>query len=328
VLDVTAGPSLRLVSSYPENGAGFDCDPSDPSCGVPLDVSLEFRFDRFLLPTTVVRQSLSFRSGTASVIPRLGEEVAPAYDVFERVARYTLPEGELLEPHSAYTVELFVPKSDDGGGFRAFDGAPLAGEEPLRISFFTGVSASSAPSESAELGCEDAFCIAFGAAEPGCALPLERGCAEGGCHRDGGDAPMALVLDTPEAFERTARLRVAHGAETGPTTGVTSAASNRFGVTMPLVDPGRPDNSYLLYKLLLSPGAYEPSDDSEDACTGTRYQAAVDPELCFAPPAAELERLSHWFVQGEPMPPGFPSFVRRREIRALQDFIDRGASCP
>jgi hypothetical protein len=268
-------------------------------------------------------------SGNLGVVPRFGEEVAPVYDVYERVVRYVLPPGALLEPRALYSVSLPIATADDGFGFRAFDGAALEGNEPIRISFFTGTELSPEPPPSPpELDCTATFCVSFGGVEPGCELPLTGGCASGGCHDDRPDqAAMGLSLASIEGFERTALAKVAHGAETGPTTGAASVASLRFGTAMPLIDPGRPENSYLLYKLLLAPEAYEPNDDGEDPCTGTRHLAPVDPNLCFSPSSAELQRLGDWFVQGEAMPAVEPSFVRRREIRALQDFIARGASC-
>jgi hypothetical protein len=262
-------------------------------------------------------------------VPRYGEEVAPVYDVYERVVRYVLPPGVTLEPNALYSVSLPIATADDAFGFRAFDGAALDGSEPIRISFFTSNQpVSEVPTAAPELDCSGTFCLVFGGAEPGCELPLTGGCASNGCHEERPEqAAMGLRLGSVESFERTALAKVAHGAETGPTTGAAAAASLRFGTAMPLVDPGRPENSYLLYKLLLSPDAYTPSDDSEDPCTGTRHRAPVDPNLCFAPSSDELERLSEWFVQGEAMPPVEPSFVRRRELRALQDFIAAGARC-
>jgi hypothetical protein len=325
-----AGPPLRLVSSYPENGAGFACDRADPSCGVPLDASIELRFDRFLLPTTAVRQSIRVYAGNLGLEPGVGDAITPDYDVYERVVRYVLPAGKLLVPRALYSVELPIAAEEGSVGFRAFDGAALEGEEPVRFSFFTGSSPGEPEPPPEVLGCEDTLCVAFGGAEPGCGLPLESGCAAGSCHgTDPSQAQMGLMLASPDDFDRTAIARVAHGAETGPTTGAVAVTSERFGVAMPLIDPGRPDNSYLFYKLLIAPEAYEASDDSEDACTGTRHLAPVDPSLCFAPPTEELERLGEWFVQGDAMPATEygPRFVRRREMRALQDFIAAGASC-
>lgn len=335
MLETGAGPGLRLVSSYPENGAGFDCDQADPACGVPLDANVELRFDRFLLPSTANRQSILIRTGNQSLIPRPGirVELEPRYDVFERVVRFVLPEGTLLEARAAYTVELPIATSEDSFGFRAFDGAALTsdgadltGEAPIRFTFRTGSSVAE-PVPAPLSDCEATFCAVFGGLEPGCDLPLKSGCAAGGCHGEPyEDAPMGLVLASVDELARTALSRVAHGAETGPTTGAVAAASARFGVAMPVVDPGHAENSYLFYKLLLNPEAYLPNDDSEDLCTGTRYRAPVAPGACFAPPADELRRLSEWFVQGAPMPPS-PSFVHRNEIRALQDFISAGATC-
>ena len=85
------GPPLQILATYPEDGAGLDCASSDVECGVPIDTTIEVRFDRFLLPSTAVRQSILFYSGRALNPPVSGiiPEIVPAYDPLERVVRYT-----------------------------------------------------------------------------------------------------------------------------------------------------------------------------------------------------------------------------------------------
>jgi hypothetical protein len=94
----------------------------------------------------------------------------------------------------------------------------------------------------------------------------------------------------------------------------------RFGVNMPIIDPERPDNSYLMYKLLLRPEAYLPG--GADDC--------VEPGSCVPPEPAELERLREWFVRGDPMPQAGPgeSFVDHDALATIQAFIAGGAACP
>ena len=103
---------------------------------------------------------------------------------------------------------------------------------------------------------------------------------------------------------------------------ITNQAPLRFGVNMPVIDPERPDNSYLLYKLLLRPEAYEPSPDVADDCAVA--------EACAAPDAAELGRLRDWFLRGSGMPdvPRGESFVRHAEAALLERYIVTGAACP
>ena len=66
VIEDPQGPPLHLVSSEPPNGAGLDCDPYADDCGVPTDTSITLRFDRFLLPSSAVRQSMAVYTGVPS----------------------------------------------------------------------------------------------------------------------------------------------------------------------------------------------------------------------------------------------------------------------
>ena len=331
LIDPVAGPALELISSYPAHGEGLDCSLSDPACGVPIDARVELRFDRFLLPSTAVRQSVRFFSGAAlNVVPddRFGPEIIPSYDPLERVVTFSLPGGATLQPNTYYTVELPIAAGDDGFGFRAFDGAPLAGDEPLRIGFRTSNALGPEPlAPASALGCADVVCSVFGHAELGCELPITSGCAAEHCHGSPETEPrMGLSLASPAALATSALMRVAHQTETGPTTGRTFENPPRFGTAMPLIEPARPSNSYLVYKLLLAPETYESTAEGESC---TRYRAAVDPERCILPDADELTRLREWFVHGEPMPkPDHePRFVRAESMRTLLDFIATGASC-
>jgi hypothetical protein len=331
LIDPVAGPALRLVSSYPAHGEGLECSLAEPGCGVPTDARLELRFDRFLLPSTAVRQSIAFFSGApSSVVPedRFGPEIIPSYDPLERVVTFSLPPGATLQPNTLYTVRIPIASSDDAFGFRAFDGAALAGEEPLHISFRTSNRVDpTPPAVPSALGCPDLICQAFGQVEAGCDLPIASGCAAEQCHGAAETLPpMGLSLASPHGLISSALGRVAHQTETGPTTGRTLASPPRFGTAMALIEPGRPSNSYLVYKLLVAPDAYLPESEG-DACS--RYRAAADPERCILPAEEELTRLREWFVRGDPMPPPGhePRFVHAGTARQVIDFIAAGASC-
>lgn len=331
LIDPVAGPALQLVSSYPTHGEGLDCPLADRSCGVPIDARVELRFDRFLLPSTAVRNSISFFTGAASnFVPadRSGPEIIPAYDPLERVVTFSLPGDVTLQPNTLYTVVIPIASTDDAVGFRAFDGAPLAGDEPLRLSFRTSDAREVDPPEPpAEVSCADFVCTAFGQAEAGCELPIASGCAAANCHGAPDTEPrMGLSLASPDAVAASAVTRVAHQTETGPTTGRTFQSPPRFGMAMPLIDPTRPSNSYLVYKLLLAPESYQPAFEGEPC---SRYRAVVDPERCIQPDEAELARLREWFVRGEPMPltDHEPRFVRADGVRQVLDFIAGGADC-
>jgi hypothetical protein len=95
---------------------------------------------------------------------------------------------------------------------------------------------------------------------------------------------------------------------------------------MPVVDPGNPGNSYLLYKLLRHPQSHRLSADSPSYCK-SRYPAALPPD-CLAPPVEELDRLREWFVLGDPMPPvETPVSLHRPEVQELISFVAAGARC-
>ncbi len=299
------------MASEPPDGAGLDCDRTDPACGVPTDVTLELSFDRFLLPDTAIRQSISFYTGEpANSVPppsNMRPELTPVYDLLNRRVRYTLPPGLTLEPHALYTVELPAYTEQQPWGFRAFDGAGLDPAAPVRLSFFTGAGPTTPPPPVDVPSCEDF-------------LSMVAGCGGGTCHGHGGKgAAMGLELESAEALRTTAIGRPAHQTEIGDTTGVAAQGPARFGANMPVIDPGRPDNSYLMYKLLIGSEPYIPLA-GEDCPPDDR---------CEVPAADELERLRSWFVRGEPMPWLLPEerFIHHDEARRIQSFISRGDAC-
>jgi hypothetical protein len=310
---------MRLVATDPPNGAGLDCELDDPACGVPTDVTLALHFDRFLLPETAIRQSVTMYTGSrGNVAPPPSStrpELTPQYDPLERTVRYLLPPGYQLHPHALYTVELPIYSDAQPLGFRAFDGAPLAGQSPILFSFRTGSGPALAPAATPDA--------------PSCSefLGLVESCAFLSCHGDAGPkyaaARMGLLLDTAAGVRDTAVARVAHQTETSDTTGITNQAPPRFGTNMPIIDPGRPENSYLLYKLLIGVTSYLPEE--RGGCpTGDR---------CEPPSPDEIGRLRAWFVRGEPMPlaenPNDPAerFIHRAEAERIQAFIAQGDGC-
>jgi hypothetical protein len=154
-----------------------------------------------------------------------------------------------------------------------------------------------------------------------------RGCA--GCH-SGENAPFGLRLDDARALAETAIGRVARETDIGGTVGATLEDPPRFGAKMPVVDPGRPDNSYLIYKILAGPSAYAANTFESECPTAYAVSAgsATDP-TCLVPSAGELLRLRQWLVPGDPMPPpGTMPFPRSTHVRGLSAWIRAGAACP
>ena len=301
-----------MVAVYPAPGEGTECGLSSPDdCGAPRETTLELRFDRYLLPATAVRQSIRIYTGSED----LTLFTQPAYDVVERVLVYSLPDGGLLEPGVRYTVELAIPKQDEDFGFRAFDGALLAeGPVPLTFDFRTRKSETPPPDPPPPAPpTYESTCDLLDALAPASDPTKGAGCSSNSCH-GGKDARMGLRLDNNEGLAQTAIDRVAHQTESGAKTGVSLQNPPRLGVNMPIIDLGRPDNSYLMYKLLRNPANF--SGNPGVGCT-TVHQVPLPAGECPEPSAAESERLASYFVRGVPMPYN----DRSADLRRLQRWI-------
>jgi hypothetical protein len=138
---------------------------------------------------------------------------------------------------------------------------------------------------------------------------------------------MGLAL-TDWGLAHTAINRVAHETETGNSAlgpGFESAA--RFGVQMNIVDPGSPENSYLMYKLLRKPENY--ALGAGEPCPVT-FHPPVSDASCLRPDDEELARLREWFVLGDPMPKdsaGSSASLSRDELVRVASWISGGAIC-
>jgi hypothetical protein len=324
-VDPWQGPAVRLVATFPADGAGLECLPDDPpACGVRVDTPIQLRFDRFLNPASVNRQA--FRIYTGSRGNLVGSQPPePLYDVVERVVTIRLAPGDYFQPHTLYTVELVLHGPEEEFGFHAVDAAPMA-TDSLRFDFYTsGLTPE-------ELATEDPL-ESQPQPVPPCndvlswfdSSPIQGQCAA--CH-DELQPPMGLQLHSGEALRRTAIDRVAHQTDIGPITGESYENAPRFGVGMPIIAAGQPSSSYLLYKLLIEPSNYRPGPGLEETCDTVHL---VDLAGECVPSPEEIARLRHWFVVGEPMPKrgmatGGASFYRPK-LQALQAWIRDGAVC-
>lgn len=306
---------VALIGAQPYPGQGTDCLPGDSdACGVPIDGDIILRFDRYLRPSTAVRQSIVVYTG--SPVNGIGF-LRPEYDVVERVVVYRLTAP--LEPGTLYTLELLTPGDTSPFGFQAFDGGRLEPRVlPLKFNFFTRRSRE--PSERVPLE-----------PVPSCERVVEilrqAGCAAAHCHA-GERGSMGLRLESPSAFAGTAIGQVAHQTEIGPDANTPLRNPDRFGLGMPVVDPGQPGNSYLFYKMMGAEQSFWLEPD-EPAWCATRYPVALGPS-CLKPPWSEVARLREWFLRGEPMPPegSGAAGVSRPQLREIQRFIAGGAICP
>ncbi len=327
-LDEAAGPPLHAVATFPTVGAGTDCT-SAPSCsGVPLNSDIEIRFDRYLDPSTAIRQSVLLYTGTRDAALFL----EPEYDVLERVVRYRLVDTQ-LKPSTLYTFEFNIPTEDNPNGFRAFDGAGLeAGSIPLRFNFFTGETTKDRPEPPATADCQQildlfrARCGSCHQSAPSGAGGCPPGRARDPSSQDCVGVPrQGLDLSSLSGVERTALGHVAHQTEIGPRGGSPLENPQRVGVQMPIIDASRPENSYLMYKLLRNERNFVVLDSMGRPLLGeTRHQVAL-PSGQLVASEAERARLREWFVRLDPMP-AQDDFIELSELRAIQEWIRTGAN--
>ncbi|MCS6901618.1 MAG: Ig-like domain-containing protein [Myxococcales bacterium] len=308
--------------------------PSAEQTDVPRNAPIRIRFDRFLDPRSVIRQSVRVTGGTLNPdgTPVASEEFfEPLYDLVERVAVYRLPENRTWAPGVRYTVTLFRPGEREGAGFRAWDGAPL--ETTITFAF----TASSDPPPTVAPPPRAKYCSyrsEFPVSAPdgstsnlSCTLLgggqlLQQSCGYGNCH--GVDLPggpaQGLNLSSFEAMRSSAFYQIAHQTLTGPTH-TAEANPNRFGASMPLIEPGQPGNSYLLYKILISPDLWDRPGRGEPSELPAQ---PVGGEL--RPSVEEIMRLRETFVLGAPMP--LNASITLAQVRAIQDWIAQGAEGP
>lgn len=323
-------PSLRLLASYPAAGDGYDCPSGDVTCGVPLNAVIELRFDRFLLPRTAVRQSIRVYSGSGGYLlpqpPQDGladpEELRvyvpneqayvllhPEYDPLERVVSYHLPAGFQWESNRLYHVDVHLPIDEADNGFRAIDGTALSsGEVPLEFGFYTGSAAEAVPAADPAPSCRDVLEIFH-----------ERSCAASDCHAGAG-AALGLRLASGSDLAGSAIRHVAVQTDNAPVVGQSQLDPLRFGIAMPVIWPGRPDTSYLVYKLLLGD-----TYGSEATACQTQYRVPLAAGGCAAPTAAQRASLSEWFGHATPMPPAPLALGDLQELRTISGWIRAGA---
>lgn len=263
--------------------------------------AFHIQVDRYLDPSSVNRQAICLQSATTVVTTiadcGAGLLLRPSYDPITRTVTYFQEAGSSrLAPDTFYRLTLVTPTDELDFGLRAFDGAPLVANHVF--DFFTGPDDPAVPTEGPADGTLDCRALLRG--------PLAS-CGGGGCHGPGGP-PVAMGLDlaSPGGIEATARGHVAHQTQRGPqaTTGDQSAVT--FGRSMPIVAPGDPGRSYLIYKILAS------SDFS------------ADPTLA----AGETDRLRAGIVVGMAMPPDPFTVPTPEQLGDLVRWIGGGAPVP
>jgi hypothetical protein len=230
-----------------------------PQAPLAANGVIRLRFDRYLLPSTVVRQSFF-------ILDAENKDVAGAivsYDPVSLVVTISPPAtGPWVTPGQPYKLILPVPSETAAGfGLRAIDGATLD-PSSMREFAFTASNVTLPPAATQEPSmsfCRDVFPV------------MQAKCASGSpCHGapDPSSKPAgSLVLTLPNGFRQTAINRVAQGSNTSARPEI-QPPGNVFGIDMPLIDPGSPGNSWLMYKVLLARLPTVVPTDGPDVCLG------------------------------------------------------------
>jgi hypothetical protein len=229
----TVGPSITILGTNIEGA----------SAQIPSDGVIQIAFDRYLLPSTITRQSYLVLDGNRQ--PLATAALRTIYDPVARTVTITGPDGPgkaWLTPDQTYHLILPVAAGeDDVGGFRAIDRAKLT--IPKDYTFRAGQ-----PAGVTEIDPPVDFC--------GTVLPLlTMKCSGSECHGvQGGGTRTAssLILNTSEGVRVTAINRVAQAANTSARSYSPEPAGRLFGVNMALILPNDPGQSWLMYKLELA----------------------------------------------------------------------------
>lgn len=279
---------------------------------MPEDGAIQIAFDRYLLPSTVTRQSIALVDGSNRPLATNQLPVV-TYDPIARTATLAPPSQPWLTKGQVYKLYLGVPEDDsDLGGVRAIDRATLDPDEDRLIAFVVGEPAGRGSVDAQVDFCRDV-------------LPIFKAkCSRFGCHADGSSAASGLELASSAGVATTAIGRVAVGAHTGGRANEPAVASRRFGADMPLIDPGNPGQSWLLYKVELAElptGAVLPAPKITCDGASTTSPPPYAPLVPVVPASAdERARLSD-AVLGSAMP--FPTHTVRSYADQALTFDER-----
>jgi hypothetical protein len=283
--------------------------------GVLSTSAFKIRFDRLLLPMTATRQAVCVQSvaapATSAAQCGSGVSLEPSYDPVKREITYRQPVGQApLITGVLYKLSVYAAVQDTDNGVRSMEGIPLAAQQQVNFDVASNPGGQVPPYD--VLSTADHYCKT---PDPNCTdittcpravSVILHGCAYNGCHAGNGDASAAegMELGTAYGLLTTAINHVSHETETGEAASTAQPAGLRFGRSMPILDPGVPGESYLVYKLLANP--HNPLVLSFPNPKG----------LAEAP---EVTRLRNAVVVGMPMPPDNGSLPLRQASSGRPD---------
>lgn len=274
--------------------------------GMPADGVIEIKFNRLLLPASVTRQTISLRKAGGELV----ESPTVIYDPVLQTVRISNPNpagGTWLMPGQPYKIVLGRPAPEVGEQFvlRAIDGAQVDPMSATEIPFMATNPTFQRRKPDIEF-CRDVYST-FG-----------KYCTSG-CHTAAVRPYEALLLDTSEGIIHTALGHVAQQSNTGARAGAPVAPGRVFGIDMPIIDPGNPGNSYIIYKMML----LSQSKPEQYNCLGLdKPNFLLDGgDIWLA--SDERNRLSN-LMTGQMMPPISP-FPTTDDVERVSEWIAQGA---
>ncbi len=270
---------------------------------LPQNQPIQLAFDRLLLPDTVIRQSFI-------LVDSFNQPLNPAvtYDPVTRVVTLSNPDPNdtsgtnWLKVDQPYKIVFFIPQgADDQSGIRAIDRATLDPSQAGQLGFQVAPPNPDLPAETQMSFCRDVLPIFSTRCSASTCHGAPAQGAPGALTTDGTTRPAAgLVLETSDGVRNTALRRVANGSNVGALAGEGRSPGRVFGVDMPIIAPGNPSNSWLLYKLMLAPAP--DADGGVLQCNGQAPAAPLGPTTAYLPLGDdERARLSD-HVRGNQMP--------------------------
>lgn len=333
-----AGCDVGTQKDEPHFGSGAPLHLVNANVGtgkppLPVGARIELFFDRLLLQATITRQSFALYDLNGN---SPGTPPTITYDPVARVVAL-YPQTPLMACQT-YKVTLGTPKNTSTQVYwvQAIDGATLDPSVNPVVEF-----PMECPPSGADAG---AGADGGGGAAPPTPIPsvdfcsqitpiLQSKCNGATCH--GGPLPAAgLRLDSPLAIASTAIGRVAQGSNSGARASA-QPASLLFAQDMPIVLPGTPGNSWLMYKLLMAVPPACSSTAGAPLCDASApgVMNNVHTEAWGDMSDAERATLSN-MVQGREMPfpanpsqaPGSaPEPLTLDELELVNDWILEGA---
>jgi hypothetical protein len=331
---IVAIGSCAIIACTAHNQSFLGPSIAAPTIAAPdaIDDPIRLAFDRFLNPASISPETILLQDSTGTQM-----QAVINYDPVTLTIALSKPSESTswLTAGQSYQVVLNTSTPSGSLPLQAIDGAKLS--QSVTLPFTVGSMASGSGGEPSMHFCVDVLPI------------LQNKCAYGPCHvtpqnmgasaafPDGESRPaQGLILDSSIGVASTAVNQTAHGSNTSGTAGELKTLSTPFGIDMPIIDPGSPGNSWLMYKTLL---ALPPAQDDmiQGVCGPEVTASTFGSDLVSPVTIDERARLSNFILgrempypttpsQGEPSANPGDNPLSIQELERVRAWIEQGAT--